>query len=136
MTQTQRPPEAQTPNGPHAHTSTTTPDSTGTDWRIGSRQVSWWSVHEFVTGLLAAAASWPLVGTPAWCELPDGDLRKIAAVFDAAQHWALRMETCQEARVDAREAISAAHNWKHIAQWSFRRDCAIEHGTYIPRVKS
>jgi Protein of unknown function (DUF2742) len=103
---------------------------------IGSQQVSWWSVHEFTTGILAAVDNWPMVGTPAWCELDAGDVRKIAAVFDAARHWALRVETCQEARVDTGETISAAYDWTAIAQEKFRLDCAIAHGTYIPRVAS
>src|SRR5262249_6873237 len=51
-----------------------------------SREVSWWTVHEFVTGLLAAVGDWPMVGTPQWRDLPDGDPRKLASLLDAARH--------------------------------------------------
>lgn len=103
---------------------------------IGSRQVSFWSVHEFVTPMLAEEQSWPMVGTPQWCDLADDDPRKLAAIFDAAQHWALRIETSQEAQIQASHELSASADWSAIAQEKFRHDCAIAIGTYIPRVTS
>jgi hypothetical protein len=78
---------------------------------VTSQQVSWWSVHEFVAESLARVGSWPTVGTPQWRELADDDPVKLAALFDAAQHWALRVETCQEAECEASHAISAALDW-------------------------
>jgi hypothetical protein len=81
-----------------------------------SQQVSWWSVHEFVTPTLQRVGSWPMAGTPAWCSLADDDPQKWAALLDAAQHWALRVDTCQEARCQAGEAISAAADWSAIAR--------------------
>lgn len=83
---------------------------------INSQQVSWWSVHEYVTPLLEQAGSWPTVGTPAWCALPDTDLRKQAALLDAARHWALRVETCQQAACEASHAISAAADWGAVGR--------------------
>jgi hypothetical protein len=82
-----------------------------TSWRLASQQVSWWAVHEFAQPCLNATESWPAAGTPAWCDLADDDPIKWAALLDAAQHWALRIETCQEASVNASHAISAAENW-------------------------
>lgn len=111
-------------------------DDTGFARALASQQVSWWSVHEHVLPLLNSVDSWPMVGTPEWCELPDGDVRKVAAVFDAAQHWALRVETSQEARCQASQDIAAAFDWKRIAQSSFVRDCSVEYGAYIPRLTS
>jgi hypothetical protein len=93
-----------------------------------SQQVSWWSVHEYVEPQVLAVDSWPLIGSPAWCELPDDDPAKLAAVFDAAQHWALRLETCQEARAEASHAVSAADDWSGIAN-EIRR----HREAYIPR---
>jgi hypothetical protein len=66
-----------------------------------------------------------MAGTPAWCALGDTDPRKVAALFDAAQHWALRVETCQIASIrglcDSCPAvsrdISAAEDWVAIAQY-------------------
>lgn len=103
-----------------------------------SQQVSWWSVHEQVAPILArVGSSWPTVGTPQWCELADDDPRKLAALLDAAQHWALRMETCQQARCETSKDISAAADWKSIAWEMFRLDSAKAHGTYyIPRAAS
>jgi hypothetical protein len=75
---------------------------------MGSAAVSRWSVHEYVTATLDHAAPWPTVGTPEWCALPDDDTAKLAAIYDAAQHWALRVETCQAALAEASQAISVA----------------------------
>src|SRR6478736_3987189 len=50
---------------------------------------------------------WPTVGTPQWCALDDDDPAKLAALFDAAQHWGLRIEACQQAYSDASSEISA-----------------------------
>lgn len=83
---------------------------------VSSQQVSWWSVHTFVEPVLARIGSWPMVGSPAWCALPDGDPGKIAAIFSAAEHHALRVETAQEAECEASSAISAAADWRGIAQ--------------------
>jgi hypothetical protein len=84
---------------------------------ISSQQVSWWSVHEYVADKLAPVQSWPTLGTPAWCLLDDDDPRKLAALVDAAQHWALRLETCQEASCEASRAVSAAADWSQIAAY-------------------
>lgn len=81
-----------------------------------SQQVSWWSVHEHVAPMLEQVGSWPMVGTPAWCDLDDGDPVKIAALLDAAQHWALRLETCQQARCDASREIAGAVDWAALAR--------------------
>jgi hypothetical protein len=104
---------------------------------VGSRQVTWWFVHEHVEPLLAEVGSWPMVGTWEWHDLAVDDPRKLAAMFDAAQHWALRIETMQEAACGASHDVSGAANWSAIAQQKFRRDCAVAHGSYyIPRVTS
>jgi hypothetical protein len=93
------------------------PNTAGRQQRlVSSQQVSWWSVREYVRPVLLRAGSWPMVGTPEWCGLADDDPRKIAAVFDAASHWALRVELCQEAQCQASQAISADADWAAIAQ--------------------
>jgi Protein of unknown function (DUF2742) len=84
---------------------------------VSSRQVSWWSVHEFVQPLLDQIGNtFPTVGTPAWCALDDDDPVKIAAVYDAAQHHALRLELNQEARAETSRDVSAAADWPRVAQ--------------------
>jgi hypothetical protein len=82
----------------------------------GSQQVSWWSVHEHVGPLPQSVGDWPMVGTPAWCVLADDDPMKLAAVYDAAQHWALRVETCQEARAEGSRAVSGALDWRALSR--------------------
>jgi hypothetical protein len=84
---------------------------------VSSQQVNWWEVHEFVAPVLKRAGPLPIVGSPGWCALPDTDPRKVAALFDAAQHWALRVETCQTAECEASQAISAAADWSAVARY-------------------
>jgi hypothetical protein len=74
---------------------------------VESQQVSWWSVHEFVTAAIQHAdiSSWPSAGTPAWCALADGDPRKWAAMLTAGEQWALRIDILQEASAEAAKSI-------------------------------
>ncbi|WP_236595377.1 DUF2742 domain-containing protein, partial [Mycobacterium intracellulare] len=65
--------------------------------------------------MLDRIGPFPMVGSVEWCALAHDDPRKLAAVFDAAQHWALRVETAQEARAEASHTISAAEDWSTIA---------------------
>lgn len=116
------------PEGPNSRngrdTTPTSPDITV----IASRQVSWWSVHEKVSPLLAQVGSWPMAGSPEWCELADADPVKLAALYDAAQHWALRLEMCQTALAEASRDISAATDWSAVA-----RKIRQHREVYIPR---
>jgi hypothetical protein len=57
-----------------------------------------------------------MVGNPAWCALPDDDPRKVAAIYDAAQHHALRVETAQTALAEASRHVSEAADWSRIAR--------------------
>jgi hypothetical protein len=81
-----------------------------------SQQVNWWSVHKFVGAVLNQVNDWPMAGTPAWCSLAHDDPRKWAALLDGAQHWALRIDSCQEAKCEASRAISAAADWSAIGR--------------------
>ncbi|MGO9155887.1 DUF2742 domain-containing protein [Mycobacterium sp.] len=83
---------------------------------MSSSQVSWWSVHKFVGAVLNQVNDWPTLGTPAWFDLDDNDPRKWAALLDGAQHWALRLETCQEARCEASRAVSSAVDWPAVSK--------------------
>jgi hypothetical protein len=96
---------------------------------VSSQQVSWWSVHEYVAAVLERVGRWPLIGSPEWVDLPDDDPAKIAAIFDAARHWALRLETGQQAQCEASRGVSAAAGWSGIANEIFYRRA----GGYIPR---
>lgn len=82
---------------------------------VSAASVSFWSVHEYVVSVLDRVGVWPTVGTPAWCALPDGEESKVAAVFDAARHHALRLELNQEARAEASHEVSSAADWPAIA---------------------
>jgi hypothetical protein len=104
--------------------------------RIESRQVSWWSVHVFVEQRLESAEAWPLLGTPAWCLLDDDDERKFSALLDAAQHWALRIETCQEAAAEASHDVSGAADWSSIAAANYQHASFYEARPWLKRVGS
>ena len=56
------------------------------------------------------------LGTPAWCSLANDDPRKWAALLDASEHWALRVDTCQEARCEASSDISALPIGQHVGR--------------------
>lgn len=96
----------------------------------GNSQVYWWGVHQWIAPFLDRVGAWPMVGTAAWNTLADDDPAKFAALYDAAQHWALRVETCQDAMADASRAVSAAADWKAVAN-----RLANQSNDYIPRVK-
>lgn len=104
-------------------------DATATERQgVSSQQVSWWSVHEYILPFLKRVGAWPMAGTPEWCDLPDSDPAKTAALFEAASHHALRIETAQELRAQASHDISEAADWSAIATEASRRREA-----YIPR---
>lgn len=91
------------------------------DFALHSRSVSWWPVHEFVERMTATVPGWPMAGSPAWCALADDDPRKLAAVLDAGQHHALRVETAQEERAAASQSVAAGADWPAIAQEILQR---------------
>jgi len=95
---------------------------------VSSLAVSWWSVVEYVEPMLAAAGSWPMLGTPEWVGLPDDHPAKLAALLDAARHWALRVETAQEAQAEASKSVAASADWPDVARQIIRRTAV-----YIPR---
>jgi Protein of unknown function (DUF2742) len=117
-----RPPEWEGPDSPGGTGTDSKNQATtcATDFSNSSRQVSWWTVHEFVQPYLDAAGSWPMAGTPAWCLLDDDDPAKWAALLDGAQHHALRVELNQSARAEASRAVSATANWSAIATRSIQ----------------
>lgn len=97
-----------------------------------SRTVDWWAVNSFVDSLLASVGAWPMAGTAEWSALPDGDTRKLAALLDAARHWALRVDTYQEAMAETSKDIAAAADWSAAAGRLTERRPA----SYVPRKKA
>jgi hypothetical protein len=83
---------------------------------MSSAAVSFWSVHEHVTEFLESVGTWPMLGSVEWRNLDADHPAKLAAIFDAAQHWALRIEMAQEARAEASRAISDAADWASIGR--------------------
>ena len=106
------------------------------DYALASQQVSWLDVHDFVVPRLRKVGDWPMIGSPAWCDLGDRDLIKWASVLDAAQHWALRVETCQQAECEASHAISAGWDWAAIARDIKQRADFYEARPWLRRVTS
>lgn len=102
-------------SAPDSQQTASAQETVATANHTASSAVSWWSVQEWVAPLLDNLDGWPMVGTPEWVALPDRHPAKIAAVYDAARHWALRVETGQEAVAEASQAISAAADWAALA---------------------
>lgn len=81
-----------------------------------AQSVAWFPVHAWVQPYLDTTPDYPMIGTPLWEALSDNDRRKWAAALDASRHWALRLETCQIARAEASQAISAGADWRKVAR--------------------
>ena len=88
---------------------------------VTAQQMSWWSVHELVSAVLDQANGWPLLGSPAWCSLARDDPHKWAAILDSAQHWALHVKVCQEARAEASRDVSEAVDWQAVTRGTRQR---------------
>jgi len=97
---------------------------------MSSQQVSFWAVHEFVAPILERTGTWPMVGTPEWCSLSVDHPAKIAALFDAARHHALRIEMAQEAHAAASKAVAEDDDWSMLA----RRTAQGRGQAYVPRL--
>jgi hypothetical protein len=100
----------------------------------GSQQVRWWDLREWMEPHLADVGDWPMVATQAWLDLDDTDPRKLAAVLDAAQHWALRVETCQAAECEASHAVSGAADWSGIASQFLGRAMFYAERPWLKRI--
>lgn len=83
---------------------------------IESRTVDWWSVHEYASPLLQKVECWPMVGTLPWQHLPADDPAKLAAIFDAARHWALRVDAAQCALAEASRDVSKSTGWQQVSR--------------------
>ena len=59
-----------------------------------------------------------MAGTLTWSQLDDDDPAKIAALYDAARHHALRVDTAQTALAEASHAIAGAADWAVIPETS------------------
>ena len=84
-----------------------------------SREVSWALAHEVLWPVIERAlrhGPLPLIGTHQWLELPDGDPRKVGAIWLAADWKVLAIEIDQEARADAVSDIAAGANWRAIGR--------------------
>lgn len=100
---------------------------------LGSRTVDWFAVHTFVVPVLDRVGAWPVAGTLAWSALDDDDPAKIAALFDAARHHALRVDAAQEALAQASRDIAEAVDSQSIARGVLRQEWRRTAGVYIPR---
>lgn len=88
--------------------------------KLDSRQTNWSVVHAYVEAILKRRNvnrdSLPSAGSPSWCAMHDGDVRKLAAVLIGGEHWALHVEGCQRAMAEAASDISASRDdWAKVA---------------------
>ncbi|HME16031.1 MAG TPA: DUF2742 domain-containing protein [Mycobacterium sp.] len=100
------------------------PSEAPDDAHLASQQVSWAETHRFIETVVAKANAGPLpwAGSPAWCELSDGDPRKLLALAAAGEHHVLRVEVAQTARAEASRAVAAAADWPKIARENKQRN--------------
>jgi hypothetical protein len=101
---------------------------------ITSRQVSWWSVRDFVVPLLELCEPWPLLGTPAWCDLESGDERKWIALLDGSQHYALHLESKQIAICQASRDVAESAELVAVARRQMKRHSFYESRPWLKRV--
>ena len=101
-----------------------------------SQQVSWSSVHEFLQAVRANVGSLPSAGTPEWCELSDGDPRKLLALAVDGEHHVLRKEVAQQAHAEASRAISAAADWSAVSREIQQRNSLYKQRPWLGRVAS
>lgn len=98
-----------------------------------SRQVAWFEVYRYAERLATSHGvglnHLPLPGTPSWCQMPDGDARKLLALVLGGVREALANEIHQHAMAEASQAISAAADWTALAQ----RIAQGRGNAYIPR---
>ncbi|EUA45487.1 hypothetical protein E3G44_002525 [Mycobacteroides abscessus] len=98
-----------------------------------SRQVAWLTVHEFVQPRIEASGPFPVAGTVAWQLLSATDPGKWAALLDAAQHYALRLDIEQEAAIAAGQAISRSQDWGSVARKMRQRHDFYEQRPWLRR---
>lgn len=101
-----------------------------------ARSVNWLTVHRFVATVLDQVNGWPMAGTPAWCSLAHEDPAKWAALLDAAQHHALRVQMAQEVLAEASQEISGSADWRGIAQEVSQRASFRANHPWAKRVAS
>lgn len=120
--------------GLEARATSTTPIDDA--YSTGSQQVSWWPVHEFLEAVLTKANVGPLpwAGAPSWCELADGDPRKLLALAVAGEHHVLRVEVAQTAHAQASRAIASTTDWPQVAQEIRSRTDFFERHPWLRRV--
>jgi hypothetical protein len=78
---------------------------------VASREVDWFSVHQFVMPLIERLGPLPWPGTVSWSELSDHDPRKLGAVLVAGMLWALNEDARQSAMAEAQRDLSRAYDW-------------------------
>src|SRR5271156_1310053 len=83
-----------------------------------SEQVSFWEAHTFLEAALAQANVGPIprAGSPAWCDLAEGDPRKLLSLALDGVHHVLRVEVAQTARAEASRDVSGAADWPKVAR--------------------
>ncbi len=104
-----------------------------------SREVSWWHVHQRLhpTAVrLARGETVPLLGTPAWVDLDPADRLSIAAVYRAAEWWALQQQAQQTRLIDASHNVAEGTDWGVEARLIRQRADALRSGAYITREAS
>ncbi|MDS1115299.1 DUF2742 domain-containing protein [Gordonia westfalica] len=103
----------------------------------GSREVSWTAAFERlhpVIERMARHGQFPLIGTPEWADLPDGDPRLIGSVYYAAEMHALHLSVRAHAMADASREVSTALPWAARYRDGQQRQAWLETNPWAKRV--
>lgn len=94
---------------------------------MGSYDITWGPVRDFVRRVLGGRHTTIVAGTPEWIALPDDDPAKTIAVLTAGSRWVLehQLDQLDEQRAAAKAAaieISEARDWAVVAKRIRDRD--------------
>lgn len=94
---------------------------------MGSYDITWGPVRDFVRRVLGGRHTTIVAGTPEWIALPDDDPAKLIALLIAGSRWCLErnLEELDQQRADLKASaidISQARDWAAVAQRIRDRD--------------
>ncbi|WP_052066182.1 DUF2742 domain-containing protein [Rhodococcoides fascians] len=84
-----------------------------------SREVDFIAVHDRLAPILDDAVllgDIPVLGSPAWVDIPNGDVRWRHSVVAAGYRWAAREWLEQDARIEASHELSESRDWSAVAR--------------------
>lgn len=104
-----------------------------------SREVSFIAVHDRLSPILTTAHSLggvPVLGSPAWVDLAEDDIRWRHSVVVSGYQWALRRWLEQDAETAASKEVSQQQDWSAHARYVRDRKQYFEANPWAKRVSA